>query len=301
MFGAAPAFADEAPAPTPDASRTLADAGGVPNGGQGNQNANPNAGNSGNNGNGGQNGNGGGNGNAGGNSAENGNNGSVKIHGSEGDETTHNEPKVDCLNLTWFGYGETPTASVVVTSVGGQNPTVVGGLPSGTIVGGTNSGGEFNDGTLVPLPGLDTIDPGPNGMYHVRVEVTTTTSNGQSETKSKVVWVGGDCATTNPGGDGPGGGSGGDNLQDFPLDTVTPAVAPTTDVLGTDIVADTPAAPATPAAAPAAAPAAQVKGAELAFTGALTDRLVVLAGILLVLGGLVSLAGKERIAPARRR
>ena len=289
IFGGT-ASADEL-APT-DEARTLADKGGVPNGG----NAGGGQG-------GGQDNNGGGQGGGQGGGNPTGNNGSVKVHGSQGDETTHNEPKVDCLNLAWYDYDGAAQASVVVTMVGGpDSPTV--GQASTTLVADPAEGGGYDGELAVPLD-FTGIDPANNGMYHVRVDVTTASSTGESQQKSKVVWVSGTCGgttTTPPGGCVPSATVTCGGLFDLdPVVTAAPVVetpaAPEqpTDVLGNQVV-DTPAAPA-------AAPVADVKGAELARTGALTDRLVQVAGALLVLGGVAMLASKERavVAPTRRR
>lgn len=290
-FGVGTASADEL-APT-DEARVLADKGGVPNGG--------NAGGGGQGG--GQDNPGGGQG--GGNPT--GNNGTVKVHGSQGDESTQNEPKVDCLNLAWYDYADAAQASVVVTMVGGpDSPTV--GQAATTLVADPADGGGYDGELAVPLD-FTGIDPANNGMYHVRVDVTTASSTGQSQQKSKVVWVSGSCGggttTTPPGGCVPSATVTCGGLFDLdPVVTAAPVVetpaAPAgqpTDVLGNQVVD-------TPAAAPAAAaPVVDVKGAELARTGALTDRLVQVAGALLVLGGIAMLASKERavVAPTRRR
>lgn len=105
---------------------------------------------------------------------------------------------------------------------------------------------------------------------------------------------GGDC-TVNCGG--------GSVIVDIPTTTVpapTTTVAPTvepevivpttvpTQVEGVQIVAP--------------APSAQVQPAQLARTGAMTDHLIVAAGLCLLLGGVVLTASKERTAvPTRRR
>jgi hypothetical protein len=92
-------------------------------------------------------------------------------------------------------------------------------------------------------------------------------------------------------------------VVDTPAPLVLPAVveAPPAEV---------PPAPAAPPAQVAAVqvvsetPAAAVMGAELARTGAMTDRLLLAAGLCLLLGGLAMVASKERavvVAPTRRR
>lgn len=128
----------------------------------------------------------------------NGNYGTVKVREAGTDpEDVSNDPKVDCLEVAWYGFDETAASTITVTPV---NPTpgaaevfAIGdlvGVP-GNQAGDAAGGSDDFDAVYQPSLSLTGVTA-KKGYYHVNVLVVTTDTNGDN-TKSKTVWVRNAC------------------------------------------------------------------------------------------------------------
>lgn len=124
-----------------------------------------------------------------------GNNGSVFINGA--DIKNGNDPHLTCpITIKWAGFD--PAGNTYTVTFTGINPT--GGTVS--VVGGSNpDSGAFNpagsDFSKVYQLQIANGTANNKNEYHVNIDVMTKTTNGQSDTKSKTVWLG-SCTIVNP-------------------------------------------------------------------------------------------------------
>jgi hypothetical protein len=126
-------------------------------------------------------------------------NGTIKIHQSDNDQGTENQPHVTCtFTVQFFGFDENEQGRLVFTA---QPPTddVEVLLDSGSVTISTDSaGGGPNDPDAAFTFSLndfnlDDISPHPIQGFHVKLTVTTT----GGATKHKVFWVE-PCASPSP-------------------------------------------------------------------------------------------------------
>jgi hypothetical protein len=126
-------------------------------------------------------------------------NGTIKIHQSDNDQGTENQPHVTCtFTVQFFGFDANEQGRLVFTA---QPPTGDGQvlLDSGTVTistdaagGGPNDPDEAFTFSLNDF-NLDAISPHPIQGFHVKLTVTTTGGG----TKHKVFWVK-PCTTPSP-------------------------------------------------------------------------------------------------------
>ncbi|MGB0101909.1 MAG: hypothetical protein WBP61_16650, partial [Nocardioides sp.] len=129
-----------------------------------------------------------------------GNNGTVKIADIDADESTSNDPHVECsFRIRWFNFDKgdeinsyvsfTPQAPTKdITILPGHDFVWVGGDDAG--------GGNDLDGDKAYTLAFSGGEPHPVQGYHVKVSVATPGSKG-NDTKSKVIWIK-PCAAPDP-------------------------------------------------------------------------------------------------------
>jgi hypothetical protein len=126
-------------------------------------------------------------------------NGTIKIHQSDNDEGTENQPHVTCtFTVQFFGFDANEQGSLVFTA---QPPTGQGQvlldfgpetISTDSAGGGPNDPDEAFTFSLNDF-NLDDISPHPIQGFHVKLTVTTT----GGATKHKVFWVK-PCASPSP-------------------------------------------------------------------------------------------------------
>ena len=211
-----------------------------------------------------------------------GNNGTIKINGVALQGGPRNEPHVTCaFNLTFSGYDRGDLQATVSFDL--QAPTLRDSgsrnLLEDTIPIGEDPAGGANDLDASRQYNLDFtgVTPHPKQGYHVKVTIHADGSKG-GDLKHKVFWVS-PCpttATTQP--------------------TTTAPSVPTTTV-----------APTTTATTPTTAPTAVLgevltKPAELPRTGgSRSTDLAFLSGLVLTLGGALTLVGETTKRRATRQ
>jgi hypothetical protein len=125
-------------------------------------------------------------------------NGTIKIHQSDNDQGTENQPHVTCtFTVQFFGFDTNEQGRLVFTA---HPPTGDGVLlDSGTVTISTDAAGGGPNDPDAALTfslndfNLDDISPHPIQGFHVKLTVTTT----GGATKHKVFWVK-PCASPSP-------------------------------------------------------------------------------------------------------
>lgn len=132
--------------------------------------------------------------------AAGGNNGTIKL-GSVGQPFTNsNDPHLTCpIQIQWDGFDagtQTFTVTAATQAPTGGTVTITGaGVPPGP-AGTFNAQPHVENYSLSFAGGAN---PNNKGEFHVGITVTTTATNGSSDTKNKTVWVG-NCAAAPSGG-----------------------------------------------------------------------------------------------------
>jgi hypothetical protein len=244
-----------------------------------------------------------------------GNNGTIKVDGVEFDQHPNNEPHPGCVfEIDFYGFDEGTSADLEFRA---HPPTGTELILEDTVdLGDTNaSGGGSEAGFDVSSAQydlgtdglLDDFEPHPQQGYHIKLTIHAEGSQG-ADTKHKVFWV--ECAPeVAEVADVAEVEEEEEELEELEVRRQAAVDEAPSGVLAEEVVAPPPAevevlgagVTAAPAAAPAelARVAPQVAGVQLARTGGPLDLLLVVAGLVLVVGGtLVSVGDGRRRRPA---
>ena len=234
-----------------------------------------------------------------------GNNGVIKVDGvplddavgpdaeqSPGRSHRDNEPHVSScgFNVDWYGFEAGDGESVVTFELWGPNKGHQLLVDNGSVDAGGDAQGNADDqdGTksysldsaLATADAIEGVDPNEQQGWLVKVTAETDGLSQGAHKKSKVFWISDDeCGGGSPQGNNPTLLV----LGQVITTTTTTTVAPTTT-----------AAPVVAAVEETTTVPVAVLGVQLARTGAPARTLLMLAGLALVVGGALLMAGKER-------
>jgi hypothetical protein len=232
-----------------------------------------------------------------------GNNGTVKIHGTPGDPSHANDPKIGCapfyVDFWGFDQGQTLTVSFVGQAPTGKGTPLSFTAPNGTSITSPDSAGGGNDpdGELEFDPTASSLSvlgaPAHQG-YHVRLIVSTGQGGGY---KYKVFWIAA-CTTAAA---APAAPTVTSTTTPTATPTTTPTVASTTSPTLTSthtgvvtphrqLLSDTKVVPEVKAGAGDSAPVLQA----LPFTGSEIANMVWAGLTVLGLGTALTVAARRR-------